>query len=284
MGAVAGGPPEGRYVDAGVMEGVPITLHFHEKGAENKDAPAVVFVHGSGPGASGYSNFKQNYEVFAQAGYRAILPDLIGYGYSTKPEDVDYTLEHFAGTLKAALDNLGVEKCTLVGNSLGGAIAIRIALDYPEFVEKLILMAPGGIEELDTYFAMPGIQAMMSGFMDGTLDEAGLGKLLEQLVFDPKHVTPELVRERLAILEMMPQAVLGRMRVPNQDHELGDLQCPVLGFWGTEDRFCPASGAQKILEACRPARFVMVNECGHWVMVEHARLFNQACLDFLAHD
>lgn len=270
-----GAPPVGKFVEAG--DGV--TVHLHDLGdAAN---PAVVFVHGSGPGASGWSNFKQNVDAFVAAGYRVIVPDLLGYGFTSKPTEGDYTLDRFAKALKGALDALNIKSATLVGNSLGGAISIRIALDHPGFVNKLIMMAPGGIEELDTYMAMEGIQAMMSGFLGGTLDAENFRKLLTQLVHDPKHITPELVQERTVILEEMPQEVLGTMRVPNQEAELKNLACPVLVFWGTNDRFCPSSGHTKFLEHVKPSRVVLVNECGHWVMVEHADLFDRTCIDFL---
>lgn len=269
-----GAPPEGKYADGG--NGVQI--HYITKG----EGPAVVFVHGSGPGASGWSNFKQNIDAVADAGFQAIVVDLIGFGYSSKPTDMgDYTLDLFATTLTNALKDIGVQQCALVGNSLGGAVSIRIALDQPEFVSKLILMAPGGIETTEDYFAMPGISRMVSEFVGGVLDYERLGELLKMLVFDPKHVTDALVTERLAVLETQPAEVLSTMKVPNQDEELGELQCPILGFWGTDDLFCPTSGVQKILDACRPARFTIVNECGHWVMVEHANMFNVACVDFL---
>jgi 4,5:9,10-diseco-3-hydroxy-5,9,17-trioxoandrosta-1(10),2-diene-4-oate hydrolase len=78
-----------------------------------------------------------------------------------------------------------------------------------------------------------------------------------------------------------PRTVLTTMRVPNLTERLSEIRCPVLGFWGTDDRFNPVSGAMKILERCPQARFVILNRCGHWVMVEHRDLFNRTCRDFL---
>ena len=83
-----------------------------------------MFLHGSGPGASGYSNFKRNYPNLVDAGYRCIIPDHIGYGFSDKPNDVDHPLSFFVECIKQTLDVAGVQKCTLIGNSLGGAIAL----------------------------------------------------------------------------------------------------------------------------------------------------------------
>lgn len=268
------GPPVSQMAE--VNEGC--SLHYHDEG----EGPVIVFIHGSGPGASGYSNFKFNYPTFVKAGYRVIVPDLVGYGYSSKPVDQPYSLALFCDTLKALLDSLDVTSCVLVGNSLGGAIALKLARDFPDMIKGLIMMAPGGIEELDVYFAMPGIQKMISDFAAGSLDFAGMKSLLSLLVYDPKHVTDELVQERLAIVENQPKEVLSTMQIPNQEEGLAEVQCPVLGFWGINDQFCPASGAQKYLDRCETVRFTMINKCGHWVMVEYADLFNRACLEFLS--
>ena len=269
------GPPRGQTVAVGDLE-----VHYRSHGAEDGDA--VVFVHGSGPGASGHSNFKNNIAAFAGAGYRVIIPDLPGFGYSSKPVDLDYTTLFFSSHLVGLLDALGIDQFALIGNSLGGAISIRAALDHPDRVTSLILMAPGGIEELETYLAMPAMAKMISNFVDGALDRDGLRRVLETLVFDPVHVTDELVNERWAILQQQPPEVLGRMVIPNMEHELADIRCPVLSFWGVDDEMLPASGGLKITRACKPSRHIELAECGHWVMVEHRRVFDAACLDFLA--
>ena len=269
------GPPRGETVSVG-----DLSIHYGSHG--RPDGDAVVFVHGSGPGASGHSNFKKNIDAFAAAGYRVIVPDLPGFGYSSKPTDRDYTTRFFSEHLVGLLDSIGIDKFALIGNSLGGAISIRAALDHPARVTKLILMAPGGIEELETYMAMPAMAKMIANFVDGALDRDGLRRVLETLVYDPVHVTDALVDQRWAILQEQPPEVLSRMSIPNMESELGNIQCPVLSFWGVDDEMLPASGGLKITRACRPSRHVEIAECGHWVMVEHTRLFNTACLDFLA--
>ncbi|MDH3371910.1 MAG: alpha/beta fold hydrolase [Gammaproteobacteria bacterium] len=267
-------PPRGEVVAAGDQE-----IHFLTYG----EGPAVVLLHGSGPGASGYSNFKQNIDAIVSAGCRAIVMDMVGFGYSSKPVDRDYTTEFFASTVKAALEAIGVERAALFGNSLGGAICIRLALDHPDFVTSLIMMAPGGIEERETYFAMPGISKMVSSFVSGELDRDGLRKILEMLVFDSRNVSDELVDERYAILQNQPREVLSRMVIPSMEDSLQDIRCPIVGFWGQNDEFNPVSGAQKFLERCSDCRFTIVTDCGHWVMLEHQRMFNAQLHDFLTH-
>lgn len=255
-----------------------LQLHYQDVGT----GEAVVFIHGSGPGASGHSNFKQNYPAFAAAGYRVIVPDLPGYGASSKPQTV-YSLDFFVSALSGLLDALDIQRCVLVGNSLGGAIAIKLALDQPGRVSRLVLMAPGGLMDKEQYYLqMEGIQKMGAAFANGELnDAAGMRRLLSLQLFDPALISDETVAERVAVVGQQPACVLTSMQVPNLTSRLAELQCPILGFWGINDKFCPASGAQTLLAACRRIRFVLLSECGHWVMVEHRELFNRECLAFL---
>lgn len=248
---------------------------------EAGSGPDVVFIHGSGPGASGASNFRRNINAFIAAGFRVLLPDLIGYGASSKPEGVDYTLDLFAQTLFEALEAHGLKRAVLVGNSLGGGIAVQIALDHPEFVDKLILMSPGCIEERDVYMAMPGIASMVSDFGSPTFNMESQRRLITNLVYDPIHVTDDLVAERFAVARTQPKDVLARMRTPNLAPRLGELRIPILGFWGLQDRFLPESGAKRFLEACPDARFMTFNGVGHWVQVERANEFNLYSTAFL---
>ena len=266
-------PPFGRTVT--LSQGYE--LHYLEHGS----GPPVVFVHGSGPGVNAYSNFFPNYRQIAAAGYRALLPDMVGFGWSSKPTGLDYTLDLFTSTLLEFLDRLEISRCVLVGNSLGGAISIKVAIDQPQRVERLVVMGPGGLESRETYFKMPGIQKMVSQFVGAGFDREGLRRLLELLAYDPKTVTDELVEQRLNILKTQPKDVLARMSIADLTPQLGQLRCPLLGFWGIEDQFCPASGYEKILHAVADSRFIMYSRCGHWAMIERAQDFNKNVIEFL---
>lgn len=268
-------PPQGRLVAAG-----PVRLHVAELGA----GPPVVFLHGSGPGNSAWANFSGNAQAFADAGFRVILPDMVGFGRSDKPTDLgDYTLDLFVRTLLAALDDMGVSRCSFVGNSLGGGVAIQIALDHPGRVDKLVLMGPGCLHPQAEYFQMPGIARMMQAAAGG-VTEASLSEVLRSFVADPRHVTPELVAMRWAVAQNQPREVLTTMKTPALGPRLSELTCPVLTFWGADDAFMPPAGKALCLRANDRSRLIEVNACGHWVMIEHARMFNAAAIDFLRHD
>ncbi|WP_174291093.1 alpha/beta fold hydrolase [Sphingomonas bacterium] len=247
------------------------------------DGWPAVFIHGSGPGASGRANFGGNVDAFVAAGFRVVLPDLIGYGASSKPAGIDYTLALFTDTLHEALRGCGIERATLIGNSLGGGIALQMALDHPGFVDRLILMAPGCIEEREEYFKMPGIAGMVSSFGSPDFDEAEQRRLLVSLVHDPVHVTDALVKERFAVARTQPKDVLVRMRTPNLRPRLGELKLPILVFWGHAERFMPLSGIDHFLTQCDDVRVVTFAKVGHWVQVERADEFNRYALAFL-HD
>ena len=256
-----------------------LKLHYLEQG----QGPIVIWLHGSGPGASGFSNFKGNYPEFADAGYRNIVLDLPGFGRSDKPDDVNYDLAFFVTALNGFINALDLPKVTLLGNSLGGAIALGQALDYPDTVERLILMAPGGVEERETYFQMEGIVRMVEVYSRGPMGVDQMREVMSLQLFDSAVLSDDILAERAAVAVTQPANLFSTMMVPNMTERLGELNCPVLGFWGTNDKFNPHQGMHKILDNVPTARFIMLNRCGHWVQVEHQRLFNSSCIDFLQH-
>ena len=256
-------------------------VHVIDRGA----GPVVVFLHGSGPGASGHSNFRGNYPEWADQGYRCLVIDLVGFGFSDKPDDVKYPLSFFVECVKQTLDAMGVADCAVVGNSLGGAVAVGLALDFPELVSRLILLAPGGMSPREEYLQMPAMQKMLQVYAasDGELTEAGLREFFEfGLVYDARHITDALMAERRQVLAQMNPQVMLTMEIPYLAERLSELVCPVLVFWGASDRMMPESGLLAMARHCRAMKLILLSECGHWVMVEHEALFNSECLRFLA--
>lgn len=256
-------------------------IHVQETG--NPDGPAVVFLHGSGPGASGASNFRGNIDAFVEAGFRVILPDLIGYGASSKPEGIDYTLQLFTDSAYDALRQLGVGKAHLVGNSLGGGIALQMALDHPEFVAKLVLMAPGCVAERESYFVMPGIAKMVSSFGGPDFNLGEQKRLVSNLVYPDfaAKIPDALIEERFAVARTQPKDVLVRMRTPDLSPRLAEIDKPIFVLWGLNDEFCPEAHARLFLEHCSDVRAITFGRTGHWVQVERAAEFNAYAVEFL---
>ena len=266
--------PQGSYID--VEDG--FKFHYYDEG----DGDVVVLLHGSGTGASGHTNFKNNFYALKEAGFRVILPDLPGYGFSSKPEDEIYSLDYFNTKILQLLDALNIQSFSLIGNSLGGALALGLALSDSERVKKLILMAPGGVEDQETYNKMPGIQKLLSDFLGGEMSQDKIEGLLSLFPYDPSIISEEMVADRMEILPLMNSQVLASMAIPNMEKDLSKIKHPILAFWGVNDQFIPVSGSMKIGENCPNAQIMLFSQCGHWVMIEKEKIFNEACVNFLS--
>ena len=272
--------PEGHYLK--LPNGHRI--HYLDVGGGDQGkGPVLVWLHGSGSGAGGYSNFKGNYPYLAEHGYRNLVIDLLGYGYSDKPDNIEYPIELFVECVKQTLDLIGVEKYTLLGNSLGGAVALRFAVDHPKHVEKLVLLAPGGVENQPDYFLMPAMATMKEVFMSATpVTEERLRYFFEEaMVVDKRFITDELTHERFEMMKLQNPQVIKTMKVPNMADRLGEIKCPALGFWGINEKLMPESGILKLAKGMPRMRMIVVPQAGHWVMIEHRDLFNRMVLDFL---
>ena len=208
---------------------------------------------------------------------------MLGFGLSSKTDLAHYDLDFFISGLKGLIDALGLKDVTLLGNSLGGAIALGHALAYPEDVARLILMAPGGVEDIATYLAMPGIANMFAIYKAGKTGAEAMRAVMSMQLFDPSLLTEEIINERAPIALTQTQASRSVMTVPNMTLRLHELRCPIFGFWGVNDQFNPVGGAMKLVEHAPNARMELVNRCGHWVQVEHREMFNRLCIDFLQH-
>ena len=269
--------PEGHY--ATLANGYRI--HYLDEGSGD----VLVLLHGSGNGACGISNFRGNIPALVAAGYRVIAPDLIGFGYSDKPTDVEYPLSFFVECVKQALDAIGVDRYTLIGNSLGGAVALGFALAHRSHVERLVLMAPGGLNDLPDYLAMPGMAAMFKLYGSGQpVTEAAMKDFfIKAFVVNPDCVTDALVHERAEMAKGQNPQAIKTIKVPNLTERLGEISCPALTLWGLNENMMPDSGILRLAKGLKHGRMVLVPQCGHWVMIEHRELFNRTVIDFLRH-
>lgn len=260
--------------DVDVGDGYHLTVYQGGSGAP------LVLIHGAGAGASGTVHYQANISALIEAGFRVIVPDLLGFGTSSKPvDDQGYPLARFTDTLARALTKIGVARAALVGNSLGGAITLDMALRMPDMVEKAVLLAPGALEERETYAAMPKV-GKLAGFLSQAVDEIAMRAMLELLVFDPRHVTDDLVARRTAVALTQPPEV-ALMKLPNLSPHLPAVDVPLLVIWGEDDGICPVKGAERIASACPGAKVIVYPEVGHWPMIERADEVNGAIVSFL---
>ena len=269
------------------------TIFYTESGT----GPAVVMLHGGGPGATGMSNYSRNVDMLAQQ-FRVIVPDMPGYGRSAKGIDKDDPFGYLADMIRGLLDELNIESAHLIGNSYGGAAALRLALDTPHRVDKLILMGPGGI---GTTRAVPtaGLNNLLSYYGgDGPSREKLAAFIRTYLVFDGTSVPDDVidVRYRASIdPEVVADPPLTRPSGPKalrtlwrmdltRDRRLKNLQTPTLILWGRDDKVNRPAGGPMLLGAMPNAELVMTSHTGHWMQWERAELFNQLVTEFLGAD
>lgn len=270
--------PEGKYH----RTSNGLDIHYHELGSAVDGKPSVLFLHGSGPGASGYSNFKHNMNALADAGYHVLVPDYPGYGYSSKPTDVDYTSAFFVEAVREVAKATGAGKLAPVGNSLGGVVALEYYFTYPDEIEKLILMAPGGMDHPMNYAMFQvGLTAMFRWAAERPDDEESFRKVLSLLVHDAKDITDDAVSERFPIALQQPSEVFSRMRTGSYADRMAEIQCPVLAFWGAQDKFIPVAQSMVLAQRIKDLKLVISGKAGHWYMIEEREDFNKETLDFL---
>ncbi|MCF3168519.1 alpha/beta fold hydrolase [Streptomyces sp. CB04723] len=263
--------------------------------AETGDGPPVLLLHGGGPGASGVPNYARNISELAKE-YRVIVPDLPGYGRSTKGVDGSDPFGHLADGIRGLLDGLGLEKAHLVGNSYGGACALRLALDTPNRVDRMVLMGPGGIGTTRS-LPTPGLNSLLNYYTGDGPSRRKLEKFIrDYLVFNAADVPDAAIDERYRASidpEVIASPPLRRPSGPNalrtvwkmdftRDARLSRLPVPTLVLWGAQDRVNRPSGGPMLAERMPNCDLYMAANTGHWVQFERAELFNRLCADFLA--
>lgn len=263
--------------------------------AEAGDGLPVVMLHGGGPGASGVSNYSRNIDSLAEH-FRVIVPDMPGYGRSAKGVDQSDPFGYLADMIRGLLDELGVGTACLVGNSYGGAAALRLALDTPQRVGKLVLMGPGGIG-ITRGVPTAGLKSLLAYYGgDGPSRDKLETFIRNYLVYEGACVPDSLIDTRYAASvdpEVVADPPLRRPSGPTalrtlrrmdltRDKRLKHLQTPTLVLWGRDDKVNRPSGGPMLANLMPNAELVMTSQTGHWMQWERAELFNRMAVDFLS--
>jgi len=259
-----------------------LRIHYTEVGTPVADRPSILCLHGGGPGASGYSNFKKNLPFFERRGYHALAPDLPGFGLSDKPDDIDYSSRLHVAAMGELIEALGVPRVIPLGNSLGGSVALEYTLARAETVPGLILMAPGGLVDPKTFWGQTeGGRAVAAFARERPTNIEAFRDMMRLLVHDSAVIDEQLLAERYPIAMGQPSRVFTSVSIQPTWERLHELQCPVLCFWGSHDRFLPPQQAFTLLEKCVRAKVVLSNRAGHWYMLEQPDDFNREVIDFI---
>lgn len=268
--------PGSRFVEAAGMR-----VHINDIG----EGYPVICLHGGGPGASGWSNFKQNVPAIA-AEYRMILMDMPNFGRSDMVVFDQGRLGHCAGVIAGLMDALDIERAHFIGNSMGAQSILKFAIDHPARIDRLVAM---GNNSFQHGFFMPrpaeGIKVIANYYRgDGPTMEK-METLIRTLVYDSSFLTEDIIRERYEASARPEVVELWTNNPPRGEDisfQLNKVECPILFVWGAEDRFSSLDSGLTMVKICRNAEIHIFPRCGHWAQVERTAEFDELALSFFA--
>ena len=247
--------------------------------------PAVVLIHGF---ASSLYTWKDVIPLLAET-HEVFALDLPGFGGSDRPGDLSF--EVLPAAVLGLMDELGVARAALVGNSMGGAVAAVVAAQWPDHVTALVLIDAAGFN-LDPGEA-PAMVRLATSALGALIARLPFKRLaversLREVFQDDAHVTDERVAEYMHGLQV-PGAFASirslRLSLEERDtivrERLPRIQAPTLVIWGREDRWIPVAHADLFVEAIPGARKVVLEECGHMPQVEMAVAVGKLLREFL---
>ncbi|GAA4545220.1 alpha/beta hydrolase [Pseudonocardia xishanensis] len=267
----------------------PDPIQYHLAGSGR----ALLLLHGSGPGVSGWANFGPNVPAFSEH-FQVVIPDQPGFGKSYRPDlSVPYTTTSIAAILRL-LDAEGIDRVDIVGNSLGGAVATQLTLDHPDRVRRLVLMGPGGISPpLLAPLPTEGIRLLVEFCEDPTRER--LVTWMRAMVGDQAFLTEERVERRWQtasapggtdfVRDFFRAAMATMSKGPGTGvpvwARLHEITQPTLLTYGRDDRVTPLEGALHPLRNIRNAELHVFPNCGHWAMQERQLEFERVVSEFL---
>ena len=272
-------PGESRYATIG-----GIRTHYVVAG----QGRPVVLIHGLG---ASVATWRDNLGPLAER-HAVYALDLPGHGDSDKP-DISYDAESMTEFVRAFVHHLSIETAALIGHSVGGGLALNLALTHPELVSHLVLVSSGALgRQVTLFLRLVAVRWIGELLTSGRFDTTGM--MLRQSFHDEGLITPELVDE-LRRTSSMPGARDAALKVIRnfispwgvkrkyiRTGELGTLGMPLMIVWGERDRILPPEHGRKAAEANAAADLHVLADCGHWPHMERAAEFNALALEFLA--
>lgn len=245
--------------------------NYHDLGA----GFPCLFLHGSGPGVTAWANWNKLFPLLKDD-FRILAPDMAGFGFTERPADAVYTMSKWVKQAIDFLDAMNVEKANLVGNSFGGALALAIAINHPQRVNKLVLMGSMGVSFSLTY----GLDRVW-GY---TPSLANMEELLEIFTYDHSFANEDLIKTRYES-SMQPgfqESFSAMFPAPRQEsvermagnqHYIRNIKHETLIIHGREDRVIPLETSLKLIQLIENAQLHIFGKCGHWTQIEHTEEF-----------
>jgi pimeloyl-ACP methyl ester carboxylesterase len=266
-----------RFVQAG-----PLKLHYHEAGK----GPVLIMIHGGGPGAGGWSNYRRNIDHFA-VHFRVILPDLPGFAKSDKPKVEGGLMTFMAKAIKELMGVLDIPRAHFVGNSLGGGTTIKFALDYPDQIQRMVLMGAPGLP-IFTPQPSEGIKHLMAYYEKPGPSMEKLRNFLNVMVYDGSQLTDQLIKERYEASiqpDLVANPLISRSRPMLPEplwKDFSQIKNKTLLVWGRDDRTVTLDHCFMLLNQLQDVRLHVFGKCGHWAQWEKAAEFNRLVAGFLS--
>jgi len=244
----------------------------------------VVLIHGSGPGVTSYANWRLVLPALAE-NFRVVAPDMVGFGFSERPANIEYGVQTWADQVVGLMDTLGLPKAHLVGNSFGGAIALRIAAQHPDRVGKLVLMGSMGVP----FPITEGLERVW-GYEPSF---ENMRKVLDVFAYSRDLVNDELaeVRYRGSIQPGFQESFAAMFPAPRQrwveamctpEDQIRRLPHRTLIVHGREDQVIPLQTSLRLMELIDNADLSVFSHCGHWSMIERTADFNRSVSEFFS--
>lgn len=262
------------------------TGHFNTNYHDLGEGYPVVFLHGSGPGVTAWANWNKVFPLMKDD-FRIIAPDMVGFGFTDRPEGQAFNMNVWVQQTIDLFDALGIEKAHLVGNSFGGALALSMAIKYPERVDKLVCMGSMGVSFPLTY----GLNRVW-GY---TPSYENMEELLEIFTYDHSFATPDLIKSRYegstqpgfqeSFSQMFPAPRQnGVENMAGNQAYIAEIPHETLIIHGREDRVIPIETSLKLMELIRNAQLHVFGKCGHWTQIEHTQEFATLISNFFKYN
>ncbi|WP_328814242.1 alpha/beta fold hydrolase [Rhodococcus sp. NBC_00297] len=264
------------------------SIRVHRAGEGNEET--ILFLHGSGPGATGMSNFSETIADLSDE-FDCVVIDQVGFGESTHPTEAQASsvsrFEVLVETNLALLDVLGLERVHLVGNSLGGWVSQQMLIEKPERFGRAVCMGSAGMAPPGAT-PPPALLRLITFYDDAT--PIGMEKLVQAMLYDADTFSDHLsaiVESRLAVavrpdVERNHVELFADLRGRALDEDaLRAIPNDVLYIHGREDPVVPLESSERLVRTVPNAYLYAIPHCGHWAQVEHAARFNAATRGFL---
>jgi len=249
----------------------------------------VIFLHGVGC----HVEFWERNIAALSPEHRVFAVDIVGFGRTDKPA-VDYTFQLMADFVLDFMKTMGIDKASLVGNSMGGGISMTIAAQAPERVEKIVLVDPVGLGR-GVSMVMRLMSLPLLGNMLTAPSRKGVIRQMQLCLYNPSQASDDFI-DRAALISALPgnqRSFLSLLRgtcnmagvkkgiVADFSAHIKRIKSPILVIWGRQDRILPLADGEAAVQKMANGRLHIMDQAGHFPQIDKLEEFNATLLGFL---